>query len=98
MGNILVLSILPELAPYVGIGYLFYGISVLFILTLIFLIFSIKNVTQDFDNGKSKSASKKQKQSIIQLLTIIVNELKSNANYSVAIITTVAAKAVAICV
>ena len=46
IGNILVSSVIPEIAAFIDIGYVYYGISILFFFTIIFMFFSIKDVTQ----------------------------------------------------
>jgi len=44
-GHILILSVVPEVAAYVDVGYIFFAISALFVLITIFLVFSIRDVT-----------------------------------------------------
>ena len=46
MGNILILSIVPEIAAHIDVGYLFYAIAILCIITAFILIFAIRDVTQ----------------------------------------------------
>ena len=47
IGHILILSVVPEIAAFVDVGYIFYAISALFIFITIFLVFSIRDVTKE---------------------------------------------------
>ena len=45
MATILILSIVPEIAAHIDVGYLFYTVAILSIITAFILIFAIRDVT-----------------------------------------------------